>query len=169
MAFTRVKWLPETPDHTDLIEDLLEEAHTVIVTIQRWNGKASLNEYTSQEHYKYECNRFRLHGEALQEVEAFVDHKASSDMPLYICDRKGLGCGGCGLCARLTLGTVVKLSSLNLSSSGFCPHSCPDCYAKAMQAFQQHLGHNPMTFDVIKQNAKQAGHTKHIKNARKAR
>lgn len=168
VAFVRVKWLPDTPEHADLIEDLLEEAHDVVITLQRWNGKKTLGEYTSLEHYKHSCSKYRLCGEALQQVHDYVDELVEQGHSVYICDRKDLGCGGCGLCARLTLGKAAKISSLNLSSSGICPYSCPDCYAKTMQHMNRCFGHQPIAYDVIKQNAKQAGKTKHIKNAKKA-
>ena len=84
----------------------------------------------------------------------------------YICDRKGLGCQGCGLCSLLVTGQKLPIKSVNLSSSGLCPYNCPDCYAKTMQHFSKAMGHNPLAFDKIAANDKQAGHLKHIKNAK---
>jgi hypothetical protein len=167
VAFTRVKWVPGYVDQQELINDLSLEG-PVVITLQRWNSKASLLKYTSLEHYKFECNRFRLHGKALAEVQMYAKKLTASDRPVYICDRNNLGCGGCGLCSRLTLGKVARLSSLNLSTSGECSFECPDCYAKTMQNFQRAINHRPIVYDTIKQNAKQAGQTEHIKKAKAA-
>ena len=98
--------------------------------------------------------------------QMYAKKLTASDRPVYIFDRNNLGCGGCGLCSRLTLGKVARLSSLNLSTSGECSFECPDCYAKAMQNFQRALGNRPIVYDMIKQNAKQAGQTEHIKKAK---
>lgn len=168
VAFVRVKWLPENPGIKSLVRELLHEKYTVMLTIQRWNSRRTLLEYTDEEHYHFSHNRFRLAGESLRVVECYADDLKRAGHEIHICDRQNLGCGGCGLCSKLTLGRDLKLSSLNLSSSGLCPHSCPDCYAKAMQHFVKSCGHQPIKFDTIKQNAKQAGRTKHIKDAKEA-
>ena len=83
---------------------------------------------------------------------------------MFICDRIGVGCGGCKLCTMLTSGAESKLSSINLSTSGICKFNCPDCFAKTLQHFSVAMGYNPIVYDKIKANSKQAGKTEHIKN-----
>jgi hypothetical protein len=167
VAFYRVKWLPERPDIAELIERVSKVA-PVVVTAQRFNSKKMLQKYTSLEHYKHECSRYRLHGAALEALEGFVDALQHKGRQVYICDRKGLGCLGCGLCATLNGHEGARIESLNLSTSGVCPYNCPDCYAKQMQKFVVACGNAPMQYDKIKRNKKQSGATKHIKNAREA-
>jgi len=165
IAFTRVKWLPRNEEIKNLALELSMAGYPVVITMQRFNGRASLRKYTELEYYKWSHNRFRLHGVDLKALEKLVDDNAR----MYICDRKGLGCGGCGLCAKLSLGsTDVRISSLNLSSSGICKYNCPDCYAKTMSHFAVSCGHTPVKFDSIKQNSKQAGKTKHIIDTKEA-
>lgn len=164
VAFIRVKWLPETPDHEELVNDLIEEGYDIVLTLQRFNSNKSLRRYTNLHHYEYSCSRYRLAGKALQYVEDFVDDKKSQGLSVHICDRKGQGCKGCRKCASYTLGKILPISSLNLSSSGICPYSCPDCYAKTLQNFLKKCEKRPIKYNVIKRNNKQAGYTKHIKN-----
>lgn len=168
VSFYRVKWLPKKDDIVQAIEDLLPEA-PVVITMQRFNSIATLESCTSKDYYAHDCSRFRLHGDALEALEAYVDAQAGLGRKLYICDRKGLGCLGCGLCATLNGAKGAEIKSLNLSTSGVCPYSCVDCYAKAMQKFLVGCGNKPMKYDTIMKNKKQKGTTKHIQNARKER
>lgn len=167
VAFYRVKWLPERPDIEELIKRVAKVL-PVVITAQRFNSKKMLRKYTELKHYKHECSRYRLHGAALEALEGFVDSLQAKGRPVYICDRKGLGCLGCGLCATLNGYEGARIESLNLSTSGVCPYNCPDCYAKAMQRFLVGTGKAPMKYDTIKRNKKQSGQTKHIKQAREA-
>jgi hypothetical protein len=164
VAFVRVKYLPNTQPIVDLIHELNDAGYQVVITMQRFNGKASLLKYTALEHYEFSCSRYRLHGEALKNVHALADSLKN----VHICDRKGLGCSGCGLCAKLTVGHDAVIKSLNMTTSGMCPYSCPDCYAKTMQHFVVSMGHDPISYDVIKQNDKQKGRSEHIKKAKAA-
>jgi hypothetical protein len=164
IGFVRVKYIPESQPIVDLIQELSEEKIKVVVTVQRFNGKKGLDQHASREDYKFTCNRYRLHGKALSKVHALAD----STPGVAICDRSGLGCQGCGMCSTLTLGERVKLSSLNLSTSGICPYNCIDCYAKTLQHFAVALGHTPIVFDKIRQNDKQSGRSEHIKHAKEA-
>lgn len=165
IGFIRVKWLPDYHEHEKLIKSLLNKGHKVVITIQRWNKKDHIEDWgVDASHYVWDHSRYRLTGESLQYVYDFVDREAEKGSPLYICDRKNLGCGECGLCARLTLGNDVKLSSLNMSSSGLCPYHCPDCYAKAMQQMAVEFEHQPIKFDHIAQNQKQSGRLKKIQD-----
>lgn len=169
IGFVRVKWLPEKADIRSLVERLLEHHIPVVITPQRFNGKKHLAEYTDLRHYERSCSRYRIHGAAKKEMCSMIYQLSKLGYPIHLCDRKGVGCEGCGLCSMLTKGGKGhKLLSLNLSSSGICPYSCPDCYAKTMQNFLVKCGKRPIQFDVIKANKKQAGLTAHIQNIKKA-
>ena len=163
IGFFRVKYVPGYPEIIKLIENLSEK-FPVVITLQRFNGKKSLLKYTQLKYYQYNCSRYRLSGDYLRWIEGHVDDLYRSGKPTWICDRKGTGCNDCGLCSKLTLKQNLKISSINLSSSGICPYNCPDCYAKTMQNFLKKTGCKPVKFDMIMQNKKQAGKTKHILN-----
>ena len=163
VAFVRVKYIPEHPEIKSLITKLAKDNYAVVVTVQRWNGVEALLNWTRLEHYTFSHNRFRLSGIALKELQDFVD--SFKEEKVFICDRIGGGCGSCKLCLMLTSGEETKLSSINLSSSGICQFNCPDCYAKTMQAMSRAFGYQPITYDRIKANSKQAGYSKHIKDS----
>lgn len=168
VAFYRVKWLPGRPGIARLVERAGEKA-PVVITSQRFNSLDMLDKFTDAKHYAYECSRYRLHGAALKDLERYVDAHVKVGVPMAICDRKGLGCLGCGLCATLNGHEGAEIKSINLSTSGVCPYNCPDCYAKQMQKFVVACGNRPMMYDTIMKNKKQKGATKHIQNARKGR
>lgn len=160
VAFTRVKYIPGPREILDLIDELHEEGYTVVVTMQRFNGKTSAARYVPdyRDHYEFSHNRFRLTPEAQGKLEEFTDSKDRA----YICDRAGKGCLGCGLCSTLTAGPRLTLKSLNLSTSGICKFECPDCYAHTMQRFLESCGKPLIHFDRIMANHKQSGKLKHI-------
>ena len=164
ISFVRVKYIPTNSDIDLLMNALLREGYPVVVTNMRFNGKKSLAKYSNPEYYKWEHNRFRLHGPMLKQLNYVVKSLHAEGHQVFICDKSGKGCGGCGLCSRLVAGRRLKLTSLNLSSSGVCPYNCPDCYAKTMQKFSTSMGNAAMIYDTIRQNDKQAGRTKHIKD-----
>ena len=164
VAFVRVKYIPDHPEINKLITRLVKDDYAVVVTVQRWNGIEALLNYTKLEHYSFTHNRFRLSGEALKELQEFVD-SFGDDKKVFLCDRVGCGCKGCKLCTMLTAGIDCELDSINLSSSGICKFNCPDCYAKTMQAMSRAFGYQPIIYDRIKANSKQAGHTTHIKES----
>ena len=158
VAFVRVKYLPENEAITNLITELHADHYNVVVTLQKFIRKDNMQHYSDRRHYEQSCTRFRLSGEALSKVHALVD---SFDPPtVYICDRNNLGCSGCQLCSILTTGQRLKISSLDLSSSGNCPFYCPDCYAQALLVRVKQF-----RFDSIKRNDKQTGKTVHIQRA----
>jgi len=165
VAFYRIKWLPERQDIANLVDSVALVA-PVVITAQRFNSRKTLLQYTEERHYTFECSRYRLSGDAFTALESFVEYRQHRQLPVYICDRKGLGCLDCGLCATLNGHEGARIESLNLSTSGVCPFSCPDCYAKQMQKFLVGTGKVPMAYDVIKRNNKQSGRTAHIKHAR---
>ena len=167
LAFVRVKWLPRVEPIRLAINQLIMAGLNVVVTLQRFNGKKSIANYTFPCYYKFEYSRFRLQGIALREAKAFVDHYKKAGYGAYICDRKGLGCRDCGLCSLLVTGQKLPVKSVNLSSSGICPYNCPDCYAKTMQHFSVAMGHNPIAYDKIAANDKQAGRLVHIKEKKR--
>jgi len=164
VAFVRVKYLPARPDICAAVHELAEDCYKVVITPQRFNGYKTLDMYTSREYYHHDCSRMRLTAEAMLDVDALVD----SHPNIYHCDRSGEACPGCMNCAKLTTGSAdVVLASLNLSTSGLCPYSCPDCFAKTMQHFVVSCGNQPIQYDVIKRNKKQQGATTHAKHAKK--
>jgi hypothetical protein len=162
VAFVRVKYIPDNNPIKNLLTTLTQNNYPVVITMQRFNGKKSLTKFSNPAHYEFSCSRFRLHGPELLKLESFVDKQRTASKPVWICDQAGKGCGGCGLCSRLITGKDLKITSLNLSTSGICPYNCPDCYAKTMQHFSTALGHKPIIFNTIRQNDKQAGRTVHI-------
>lgn len=163
IAFVRVKYIPNNKSINQLISTLINQDYPIVLTLQRFNGKKSLSQYTNIKYYKFSCSRYRLAGPELKRITNLVRDLQHAGYPVWICDQSGLGCQGCGLCSKLTTGHKFKISSLNLSTSGICPYHCPDCYAKTMQHFAVATKHRPIIFDEIKQNNKQSGHTAHIK------
>lgn len=163
VAFVRVKYIPNYEPVTKLLGHLLNAGFKVVLTLQRFNSKAKLLQYTSLDYYKFSCSRFRLNGPELEKVLNKISTLQNQGYPVWICDQAGTGCQGCGLCSRLTTNLDLTITSLNLSTSGICPYDCPDCYAKTMQAFSKKMGHALITYDIIRQNDKQAGRTTHIK------
>lgn len=164
VGFVRVRYVPENDSIKSLINELSEKGYNVVITVMRFKGNESVNTYSKKEFYDYSFSWFRLKKEYFAELEKFAD----SLQNVYICDRKGIGCSGCGLCTKLTMGKEVTIYGLNLSTSGICPFNCPDCFAKKMQHFLISMEKEPMKYDVIKQNEKQAGKTAHIKHLKKA-
>jgi len=158
IAFIRVKYLPGYPEIVSLIKEL-NKLFPVVITLQRFNGKTSLNKFSSTKHYKWNCQRYRLNPTALKKVYSLVKSQKNT----YICDKSGKGCSSCGLCSTLTIKESLPITSLNLSQSGVCKFDCPDCYAKTMQHFATSMGNRPINYNCIAYNNKQAGRTKHIK------
>jgi len=162
VAFTRVKYIPGPREILELIDELHDRDYTVVVTIQRFRNKESAAKYVPdfKDHYKFGYNNHRLTPEAQGKLEKYTDSKDR----VYICDRTGKGCLGCGLCSTLTAGPRLPLKSLNLSSSGICKFRCPDCYAHTSQARNISWHNNPIEFNKIKANKKQNGSLKHIRD-----
>lgn len=165
IAFVRIKYIPNHPEILELIRDVSKTLN-VVITLQRFNGLANLEKFVPDHrlHYKWSSNRFRLYGDSLKEIESYADRLPRT----YICDRAGLGCGGCGLCSKLTAGKILPIFTLNLSSSGLCPYHCVDCYAKTMQHFRECINMPVIRYDHIHMNHKQSGTTKHILNNKKS-
>ena len=158
VAFLRVKYVPDTPEIPKLIKYLSRRNYNVVITLQRFNGKKSVADY-GIENYKFSFNRYRLTDKRLNEVLNFADNTHN----VYVCDRNGVGCGGCGLCSLLTVKMNVPIYSLNLSTSGLCKFNCLDCYAKTMQRFTTGCGYKAINYDLVRRNCKQKGNTAHIK------
>jgi hypothetical protein len=163
VAFVRVKYIPEHPEINDLIIRLAKDNYAVVITVQRWNGRESLLNWSKLEHYTHTHNRYRLSGDALQQLQDFVDSFETEKV--FLCDRIGGGCGTCKLCVMLTTGEQTKLASINLSTSGLCQFNCPDCYAKTMINMVTRFGYQPIIYNRIKANSKQTGKTAHIKDS----
>jgi hypothetical protein len=159
IAFVRVKYLPDRPLIESLIDNLTRKGFPVVLSLQRFNSKKSLSAYTNLCYYKFFGNRSYLIGKPLADVNALVRKFPKT----WICDKRGVGCQGCNLCSTLVLKKRLRITAVNLSTSGLCPFNCPDCYAKTMQSLQLSFGHRPIIYDKIRQNAKQAGYTAHIR------
>lgn len=166
VSFARVKYVPE---HQEIVNLILEisTTHNVVITAQRFKSTASASKYVQDvdKHYQQYAKGswLRLYGQSWQDLLALE----GSNGRTYICDRDGLGCGGCGLCEKLTFNTGWELFSLNLSTSGICPYNCPDCYAKNLQSKLIKWGHKPINFDKIARNKKQSGDLAHIRHTKK--
>ncbi len=159
IAFVRVKYIPNDSAIKDLIEELSNKGYKVVITVMRFKSNITVNKYGNKVDYNWDCSWFRLKERHLQVLKDYADSLKN----VYICDREELGCQGCGLCEKLTFNKCVDLSSLNMSSSGLCPHNCIDCFAKHMQKFIVGCGYGAMVFDIIKKNIKQKGETAFIK------
>jgi hypothetical protein len=160
IAFIRIKYFPGNPEILSLIKEISKD-YPVVITNQRFNSENSATSFVPdfRKHYKWSSNRFRLYGKSLKKVEDLVDSKK-----IFICDQAGLGCGGCGLCSKLTTKMDLPIYTMNLSSSGLCPFNCVDCYAKTIQHYMKgRNGDKVIRLDNIYMNSKQSGRTKHIK------
>jgi hypothetical protein len=153
--------MPEYKEIDELIRDL-DKGYSVVITVQRFNGLKGLLKYSSRNYYDFSYNRFRINDKA----KLLLDKTTRGLSHTYICDKAGLGCLGCGLCSRLTIGSIKPIYSLNLSTSDPCKFNCESCYAKTMRHFIDACGYQP-TLDKIMKNSKQMGRTQHIKDSRK--
>lgn len=158
VAFVRVKYIPNDASIKNLIKELSKKGYKVVITAMRFIGNESLNKFSSPEYYEYICSWFRLKKDAFAELENFADSLKN----VFICDRKGLGCSGCGQCSMLVTGENLPVYSLNISCSGICKFNCVDCYAKRMQNVLKNFNKAAMIYDVVKMNDKQKGKTAHI-------
>jgi hypothetical protein len=153
VSFVRVKYLPDREDIKLLIQKL-SKSFNVVITVQRFNSWESLSKFTNKKYYELSFGKLRLKEKYYKEVCKFADSLKRT----YICDRKHTGCSGCNLCSILNgEKKETDLSGLNLSSSGLCKFSCPDCFAKRMQNFISKCGRRPINFNVIQKNKKQLG------------
>jgi hypothetical protein len=159
VAFVRVKYIPEDINIVRILKEVSRD-YPVVITNMRFNGKASMMKFVPKydDHYQYSCSRYRLYGNSFSMVEALTEGKR-----IHLCDRKGVGCEGCGLCSKLVTGKILPIYTLNLSSSGLCPFSCVDCYSKTMQHFLEGIHSTIIKYDSIHRNSKQSGRTVHIK------
>ena len=161
VAFVRIKYVPDNIPIKALIQTIKDHQYNIVLTLQRFNNKKTLAQYTDLKYYKHSCSRWRLNPTERKRVLALADSLA-----IHVCDRKDLGCQGCGLCSKLTIGYIAShIKSLNLSKSGICPYNCPDCYAKTMQRFLKAIEQPLIHYDYVHKNHKQSGRTVHIKEA----
>lgn len=166
ISFVRIKYIPEHQDIVDLILEI-SMTHNVVITAQRFKSVSYASKFIKDvyKHYKQYAKGswLRLYGQSWKDLLALE----GSNGRTYICDRDGLGCADCGLCDRLTFDTGFELFSLNLSTSGICPHNCPDCYAKNLQSKLTKWGYQPINFNKIVRNKKQSGDLAHIRHSKK--
>ena len=160
VIFVRVKYIPNDRTIKELIRELSEKGYTVVVTVMRFLSNKSVNAFSKKDYYNYKFTWLRLKERYFHLLEKFVNTMDN----VYICDRNGVGCQGCGLCSKLSTGKELEIYGLNLSTSGICPFNCVDCYAKKMQYVLKCFHKSPMNYDVVKKNMKQKGSTAHIKH-----
>lgn len=165
VAFVRIKYIPGDYQIQGLIKNVAQ-THKVVITMQRFRARNTMTQYVPlyQDHYEWNCSRWRLNQRAMLILDKLISPLSN----VSICDRKGLGCLGCGLCSSLPTGKDMPLYSLNLSTSGICPFQCCDCYAKIMQKLLKTWGHPLIHFDKIMKNKKQKGDMVHIKQCKQA-
>lgn len=165
VAFVRIKYIPGWDSIIDLI-NRVSKTHKVVITMQRFLARMNMTPLVPlyQDHYEWLCSRWRLNQRAMLSLDKLISPISN----VSICDRKGLGCLGCGLCSSLPTGKDIPLYSLNLSTSGICPYNCVDCYAKIMQKLLKTWGHPLIHFDKIMRNKKQKGDMAHIKQQKQA-
>ena len=116
-----------------------------IITNMRFKSHQTLNKYTlSPEKYVWKRN-----------FHVPIEKSIFDDPDVYYCDLKGEGCPSCRNCSKLVFELdTPDIYSLNLSSSGICKYSCPDCYSKIMLKYIP----NGFAYDKILKNAKQRGY-----------
>jgi len=117
----------------------------ILITYMRFRTKKNLKRYTKGNpgYYSWQKNYFRQTVRKTFDLDLF-----------HYCDILEKGCPSCMNCSKLTYGYKnAELYSINLSSSGFCPFNCPDCYAKILIRWRKNI-----RFDEILRNAKQLGH-----------
>lgn len=153
IAFIRIKYIPNNLSIMQLIKEL-SATYKIVVTVQRFNSKKSINQYVTnyKKEYSWRGNRYRL----LPEGYSILDNLIKDLKNVYICDRLQEGCSSCMLCSTLVTGEEYPLYTLNLSSSGICPYSCVDCYAQTLQPFLRCCEKPVIRFDYVHKNKKQA-------------
>lgn len=122
----------------------------VLVTLMRFN-KRTTGEACSwiEDHYKWGANWYKLQSPWKGDLFTWAMENQS-----YICDKKNKGCPSCRNCSRITYGLFDgPIWGLDLSASGSCPYSCPDCWSKATLIRTQ----GRILWDKPKQNSKQKG------------
>lgn len=152
IAFLRIKYIPNDLSIVQLIKHL-SITYNIVITVQRFNGIKSIEQYVPnyRKEYIFNRKRFRLNPNGYATLKNII-----KDMDnVYICDESQQGCSSCMLCSTLLTGKEYPLYTLNLSSSGICPYSCVDCYAKTFQHFIIALNRNPIDYDFIHKNKKQ--------------
>lgn len=153
IAFIRVKYIPNDLSIIQLIKEL-SKTYKIVVTVQRFNSKKSISQYLTKykDEYSWRGNRYRL----LPKGYDLLDNLFKDLDNVYICDRLQEGCSSCMLCSTLVTGEEHPLYTLNMSSSGICPYSCVDCYAKTLQHFLACCEKPVIRFDHVHKNKKQA-------------
>lgn len=122
----------------------------VLLTMMRFKSRATIARfYGVPEDYEWRESWFRLRASAKERLI-----KWAGQAGLWVCDAQEEGCPGCRNCAWLSYQQDVPVYGMDLSASGHCPYSCPDCWAK----FLVKRSGGRIGFDSPKQNTKQKGH-----------
>lgn len=164
IAFLRIKYIPNNISIIQLIKHL-SKTYNIVITVQRFNSIKSIEQYVPnfRNDYIFSNNRFRLNPKGYSILNNIIKKLNN----VYICDRTQQGCSSCMLCSTLVTGKVLPLYTLNLSSSGICPYSCVDCYAKTLQHFLREINKPVIRYDLIHKNKKQSKKPKTKKSNRK--
>ncbi len=127
----------------------------ILITFMRFASKNTLNQYTNSNTRDYIFKRGYFYYDHKLKIEIVNKLKKKYGELVYVCDIDEKGCPSCNNCARLTFGTKdTDIYSLDLSSSGYCPFNCPDCFAKRLIK----LNKNRINFDELKKNSKMKGY-----------
>lgn len=131
-----------------------EHAVPVLLTMMRFKAlKTAQVCHYNPDAYHREGSWLRLKPEYRARVEKWI-----AETRLLVCDENGTGCPDCRNCSWTTYGSREgEIWGLDLSTSGVCPYSCPDCFAKSCLNM---CGGVP-AFDRPKKNRKQKGEVKH--------
>jgi hypothetical protein len=153
IAFIRIKYIPNNIPIIKLIKDLSKN-YKIVITVQRFNSKKSIKPFVPnfRKEYTFKNNRYRLNPKGYDLLESIIEKLNN----VYICDKLQQGCSSCKLCSTLVTGKDYPIYTLNLSSSGICPYSCVDCYAKTLQNFLIKINKSAIRYDYIHMNKKQA-------------
>jgi hypothetical protein len=160
VACVRVKYVHSEAGKAALeecFEHCSEKGYTPLITLFRMKSKKTRDMFLDEEErksYEWSHNFFRLTPRGKRSAIRWIMKRARAwGLDVKFCDKKGGGCPDCGNCSKLTFGVDLPIYEINLSSSGHCPHSCVDCFAKMIVTKNR----GRIGFDRVKMNSKQKG------------
>lgn len=134
-----------------------------LITFMRFISKESMNKYSdTPDNYVFKKGYYYYKHDL--KVKLINKLKKTWGKMIKVCDLEEKGCPNCMNCSKLTFNTTTEpIYGINLSSSGYCPYNCPDCFAKRLIT----LNKNRLSFDILKQNNKMKGYPKILKKKNK--
>jgi hypothetical protein len=160
VAVVRVKYVHSATGRAALekcFKYCADHSLTPLITLFRMKSRKTRDSFVdeaSQSHYSWSHNFFRLTPTGKRSAIRHLHARARAwGLDVKFCDKKGKGCPSCGNCSKLTFGQDLPVYEINLSSSGHCPHNCPDCFAKMLVT--KNCGR--IAFDKVKANSKMKG------------